>query len=47
MKAGDHVGVGCLVDSCRQCPMCHRGEEQFCNKRKFFILLGDYINVLT
>ena len=28
--AGDHVGVGCLVDSCRTCPSCRDGEEQYC-----------------
>ena len=27
---GDRVGVGCLVDSCRECENCRRGEEQFC-----------------
>jgi len=29
-KAGDLVGVGCMVDSCGQCPSCHEGEEQYC-----------------
>ena len=27
---GDRVGVGCLVDSCRTCEYCRRGQEQFC-----------------
>jgi alcohol dehydrogenase (NADP+) len=27
---GDAVGVGCFVDSCRNCPACKRGEEQYC-----------------
>lgn len=27
---GDVVGVGCLVDSCRECESCSRGLEQFC-----------------
>src|SRR2546423_2181633 len=27
-KAGDFAGVGCFVDSCRQCPNCKNGEEQ-------------------
>ncbi|MCG7567024.1 NAD(P)-dependent alcohol dehydrogenase [Pseudoalteromonas sp. CnMc7-15] len=27
---GDHVAVGCMVDSCQQCSQCHAGEEQFC-----------------
>ena len=29
-KAGDLAGVGCLVDSCRQCSSCKEGEEQYC-----------------
>jgi alcohol dehydrogenase (NADP+) len=29
-KAGDVVGVGCLVDSDRTCPECQAGLEQFC-----------------
>lgn len=27
---GDRVGVGCMVDSCRECVNCHKGEEQYC-----------------
>jgi uncharacterized zinc-type alcohol dehydrogenase-like protein len=27
---GDRVGVGCFVDSCRECPSCLAGEEQYC-----------------
>ncbi|GAA0710095.1 NAD(P)-dependent alcohol dehydrogenase [Dokdonella soli] len=30
-KVGDVVGVGCFVDSCRQCGACHAGEEQYCD----------------
>ncbi len=29
---GDRVGVGCLVDSCRECRYCRRGDEQFCTE---------------
>jgi alcohol dehydrogenase (NADP+) len=29
-KPGDKVGIGCFVDSCRTCPQCKRGLEQFC-----------------
>lgn len=29
-KAGERVGVGCFVDSCRHCEACVAGEEQFC-----------------
>ena len=31
-KVGDKVGVGCMVDSCRECPDCKEGLEQFCSK---------------
>lgn len=31
-KAGDLAGVGCFVDSCRTCPQCAAGEEQYCEK---------------
>ncbi|WP_199742196.1 alcohol dehydrogenase catalytic domain-containing protein [Legionella qingyii] len=31
-KVGDHVGVGCFVDSCRRCESCHEGLEQFCEE---------------
>lgn len=27
---GDRVGVGCFVDSCRECDACRDGEEQYC-----------------
>ena len=30
-KAGDKVGVGCFVDSCRGCPECTAGHEQYCS----------------
>jgi uncharacterized zinc-type alcohol dehydrogenase-like protein len=29
-QAGDLAGVGCLVDSCRQCSNCRKGLEQYC-----------------
>ena len=29
---GDRVGVGCMVDSCRECDSCRRGLEQYCLK---------------
>jgi uncharacterized zinc-type alcohol dehydrogenase-like protein len=29
---GDRVGVGCMVDSCRECENCLAGEEQYCLK---------------
>ena len=30
-KAGQIVGVGCMVDSCRSCSQCHDGLEQYCD----------------
>src|SRR5450830_462263 len=30
-KLGDLAGVGCLVDSCRVCPDCAEGLEQYCD----------------
>lgn len=31
-KAGDLAGVGCFVDSCRTCPSCQEGLEQYCDE---------------
>ena len=31
-SVGDRVGVGCMVDSCRECENCKAGEEQYCLK---------------
>lgn len=30
LKQGDVVGVGCMIDSCRQCEPCKSGEENYC-----------------
>ncbi len=37
-KVGDTVGVGCMVGSCRSCPSCDEGLEQYCEKG----LIGTY-----
>ena len=29
---GDRVGVGCMVNSCRECENCTAGHEQYCLK---------------
>ncbi|WP_165251943.1 NAD(P)-dependent alcohol dehydrogenase [Paludisphaera soli] len=29
-KEGDLAAVGCMVDSCRTCPACQKGLEQYC-----------------
>src|SRR3984957_19399085 len=31
-KTGELVGVGCFVDSCRNCAQCRAGQEQYCEK---------------
>jgi hypothetical protein len=31
-KSGDHVGVGCMVDSCQKCTACEQGHEQYCSE---------------
>src|SRR5262245_56585622 len=35
-KAGDSVGVGCFVDSCRSCPSCKKHLEPYCDKLPIF-----------
>ena len=30
-KVGDTVGVGCFIDSCKDCPSCNVGMEQYCH----------------
>jgi alcohol dehydrogenase (NADP+) len=29
-RLGDRVGVGCMVNSCRECENCRAGQEQYC-----------------
>ena len=29
-KVGDLVGVGCMIDSCRDCDPCPEGDQQYC-----------------
>jgi alcohol dehydrogenase (NADP+) len=38
---GDHVGVGCFVDSCRECESCRAGLEQYCERG----MIGTYNSV--
>ncbi|MUL45368.1 NAD(P)-dependent alcohol dehydrogenase [Mycobacterium sp. CBMA293] len=42
-KVGDHVGVGCFVDSCRECENCQAGLQQYCTGKGGNI--GTYNNV--
>jgi uncharacterized zinc-type alcohol dehydrogenase-like protein len=57
-KVGDTAGVGCMVDSCRECPSCKDGYEQFCHKGCVFsynspdahlggMTYGGYTNVIV
>lgn len=31
-EVGDLAGIGCMVDSCRECAACRAGEEQYCER---------------
>jgi uncharacterized zinc-type alcohol dehydrogenase-like protein len=39
-KPGDLAAVGCMVDSCRTCPDCRDGEEQYCQNELVFTYNG-------
>jgi len=39
-KQGELVAVGCMVDSCRKCPNCTRGLEQYCDNFPVFTYNG-------
>ena len=39
-RVGDQVGVGCFVDSCRECPPCRSGNEQYCEGHCVFTYNG-------
>lgn len=38
---GDHVAVGCMVDSCLDCDQCDAGDEQFCREGAVFTYGGE------
>jgi uncharacterized zinc-type alcohol dehydrogenase-like protein len=40
LKVGDTAGVGCLVDSCRECESCKEGLEQYCLSGPTFTYSG-------
>jgi uncharacterized zinc-type alcohol dehydrogenase-like protein len=58
-KEGDLAGVGCMVDSCRTCPSCSEGLEQYCDtggtifsygspdKKSGGVTYGGYSNVIV
>ncbi len=39
-KVGDLAAVGCMVDSCRSCPNCAEGLEQYCSNMATFTYNG-------
>lgn len=39
-RVGDMAAVGCMVDSCRSCPSCEAGLEQYCEKFPTFTYNG-------
>lgn len=48
-KEGDLVGVGCMVDSCRECSSCKEGLEQYCKNGSVFTYNGpdQYLGGMT
>ena len=40
-KEGDIAAVGCMVDSCRVCANCRKGNEQFCDNVPTFTYNGE------
>ena len=40
-KVGDLAGIGCLVDSCRECDNCKEGLEQYCSSGAVFSYNSD------
>ncbi|MBI5622336.1 MAG: NAD(P)-dependent alcohol dehydrogenase [Elusimicrobia bacterium] len=41
-KPGEAAGVGCFVDSCRTCPSCKEGLQQFCEGKLVFTYNSAY-----
>ncbi len=46
-KEGDIAGIGCFVDSCRECPSCQAGIEQYCFKQCAFTYNGTEMDRVT
>jgi uncharacterized zinc-type alcohol dehydrogenase-like protein len=44
-REGDLAAVGCLVDSCRTCPACREGQEQFCEGPATFTYNGTDVHL--
>lgn len=46
-KIGDIAGIGCFIDSCRECASCKSGQEQFCIKQAAFTYNGTEMDRVT
>lgn len=46
-SAGDGVGIGCFVDSCRECAPCTSGIEQYCINGAAFTYNGTEMDRVT
>ena len=46
-RTGDLAGVGCMVDSCRECDSCRHDLEQFCDKGAAFTYNGTEMDRAT
>lgn len=44
---GDIAGIGCFIDSCRECPSCTSGQEQFCFKQAAYTYNGTEMDRVT
>lgn len=46
-KVGDAAGIGCFIDSCRECAPCTTGIEQYCIKGSAFTYNGTEMDRVT
>ena len=46
-SVGDIAGIGCFIDSCRECSPCKDGFEQFCEKQAAFTYNGTEMDRVT
>ncbi len=46
-NVGDNAGIGCFIDSCRECPPCKDGIEQYCHKHAAFTYNGTEMDRAT
>jgi uncharacterized zinc-type alcohol dehydrogenase-like protein len=46
-KTGDVAGIGCFIDSCRECAPCMSGVEQYCIKGSAFTYNGTEMDRVT